>query len=288
MDLRTEMQLSIRTRVPMIVCAAIATLTSGCALFNAGSAVERITAERPFLPPLQSERNVIELEVYFVDRVVGDPTIGDGLWRAVNQAAGPPSTHARLRGEGIQYGVAPSSAPPALQSLISRGFGSSSTKVTSVVSVPLINGSASPVHVGKLPATCVVPSSGNKGVGAISVERGECTFKVAAERLQEGWVKLAFLPQIHHGAERVRPVPTDERWENKNSRLIETYYDQEFSLELNTGEYVVVGLAEDRPGTLGHLFFRSGDAENRFQRVMIVRLAGMQSVKPMRSERGTF
>jgi hypothetical protein len=288
MELRTEMQLSIRTRVPVIVCAAIAALTSGCALINAGSAVERITAERPFLPPLQSERNVIDLEVYFVDRVVGDPTIGDGLWRAVNQAAGPLSTHARLRNEGIQYGVAPSSAPPALQSLISRGFGTSSTKVTSVVNVPLINGSASPIHVGKLPGSCVVPSSGKKGVGAITVDQGECMFKVAAERLQEGWVKVAFLPQIHYGAERVRPTATDERWENKNSRLIETYYDQEFSLELNTGEFVVVGLSEDRPGTLGHLFFRSGDAQSRFQRVMIVRLAGMQSVKPMRSDRGTF
>jgi hypothetical protein len=101
-------------------------------------------------------------------------------------------------------------------------------------------------------------------------------------------VKIAFLPQIQHGAERVRPVPTDERWENKNSRLIETYYDQEFSLELNTGEFVVVGLSEERPGTLGHLFFRSGDPQSRFQRVMIVRLAGMQSMKPTRSDRGKF
>jgi hypothetical protein len=288
MKLRTEMQLSIRTRVPVIVCAAIATLTSGCALFNPGSAVERITAERPFLPPLQPERNVIDLEVYFVDRVVGDPTIADGLWRAVNQAAGPLSTHAKLRSEGIQYGVAPSSAPPALQSLIFRGFSQSSTKVTSCRHVPLMNGAASPIHVGTLPAHCVVPSSGKRGVGAVTVEQGECLFKVAAERLQEGWVKVAFLPQIHHGAERVRPVAGDERWKSENSRLIETYYDQEFSLELNTGEFVVVGLAEDRPGTLGHLFFRSGDAENRFQRVMIVRLAGMQSVKPLRSDRGTF
>src|SRR6187399_2715388 len=175
MKLRTEMQLSIRTRVPVIVCAAIATLATGCALFNPGSAVERITAERPFLPPLQSERNVIDLEVYYVDRVVGDPTIGDGLWRAVNQAAGPLSTHAKLRSEGIQYGVAPSSAPPALQSLIFRGYGQSSTKVTSVNHVPLINGSASPIHVGKLPESCVVPSSGKKGLGAITVSEGECT-----------------------------------------------------------------------------------------------------------------
>jgi len=272
----------------MFVCAVIAALTSGCALFNPGSAVERITAERPFLPQVQSERNVIDLEVYYVDRVVGDPTISDGLWRAVNQAAGPLSTHARLRGEGIQYGVSPSSAPPALQALIFRGLGSTPTKTTSVRNVPLINGSSAPIHVGTLPKSCVIPSSGKKGVGALTVDQGECTFKVAAERLQEGWVKLAFLPQILHGSERIRFEPGEQTWENKNSRLIESYYDQEFSLELNTGEFVVIGLAEDRPGTLGHLFFRSGDPQSRFQRVMIVRLAGMQSVKPLRSDRGTF
>src|ERR1043165_3175092 len=115
MKLRTEMQLSTRTRVRTIVCAALAAWLSGCALFSHGSAVERITADRPFLPPLPADRNVIDLEVYFVDRVVGDPTISDGLWRAVNQAAGPMSTHADLRRAGIQYGVAPSSPPPALQ-----------------------------------------------------------------------------------------------------------------------------------------------------------------------------
>jgi len=264
----------------------MAVLGSGCALFNPGSAVERITAERPFLPPLQSERNVIDLEVYYVDRVVGDPTIGDGLWGAVNQAAGPLSTHAKLRSEGIQYGVAPSSAPPALQSLIARGFGSSSTKVTELRPVPLINGSSAPVLVGGLPATCTIPSSGKRS--AISVQQGQCMFQVAAERLQEGWVRVAFLPQVHHGAQRVRPVATDQKWENKNAQQVESYYDQEFSLDLNKGEYVVIGMADERPGTLGHLFFRGGDAETRFQRVMIVRLAGMQSMKPLRNDRGTF
>jgi hypothetical protein len=271
----------------LFVCALVAALGPGCALFNPGSAVERITGDRPFLPPLQSERNVIDLEVYYVERVVGDPTIGEGLWRSVNQAAGPLSTHAKLRSEGIQYGVAPSSPPAALQSLISRGSVSTSTKVTSVKSVPLINGSSAPLHVTALPETCVIPTSGKKGLGSMTVQQGQCTFRVAAERLQEGWVRVAFLPQVEHGAERVRPIATEQRWENSNSRQIESYYDQEFSLELNTGEFVVVGLAEDRPGTLGHLFFRGGDA-GRFQRVMIVRLAGMQSMKPLRSERGTF
>lgn len=281
------MQLSTRTRVRTALCAVIAASLSGCALFNPTSAVERITAERPFLPPLPSDRNVIDLEVYFVDRVVGDPTIGDGLWRAVNQAAGPMSTHADLRRAGMQYGVVPSSPPPALQSLIGKGFANSSTKVTAMQPVPLINGSAAPLNVSTLPDGCLIPGSGKKG--PFAVNQGHCTFQVAAERLQEGWVRIAFLPQIQYGAERVRPVATDQHWENKNGQQIESFYEQEFTLELNKGEFVVVGMANEQPGTLGHLFFRSGDPQGRFQRVMIVRLAGMQSMKPMGgSGRGTF
>ena len=288
MNLRTEMQLSTRTIVPAIVCAVLAACGSGCALFNPSSAVERITAERPFLPPLQNDRNVIDLEVYFVDRVVGDPTIGEGLWRSVNQAAGPMSTHADLRRAGIQYGVAPSSPPPALQSLISRGLHASSTKVTAINHVPLINGSAAPIPVSTLPEGCVIPPSGKKGTGPMRINQGQCKFQVAAERLQEGWIKVAFLPQIHHGAERVRPNPTDQRWEMQNGQQVESFYEQEFSLELNTGEFVIVGMADEQPGSLGHLFFRSGDPEGRFQRVMIVRLAGMQSMKPLGNNRRTF
>ncbi len=282
------MQPPTRTRVLTILCAALAACGSGCALFHPGAAVERITADRPFLPPLQSERNVIDLEVYFVDRVLGDPTIGEGLWRAVNQAAGPMSTHAELRRVGIQYGVAPSSPPAALQSLISRGFGATSTKLTAVNSVPLINGSSTPIPVSTLPDACTIPVSGKKGGASIRVNQGKCSFQVAAERLQEGWVRLKFVPQVQYGAEQVRPVATEQRWENKNGQQIEQYFEQEFSLDLNRGEFVVIGLADGPPGSLGHLFFRSGDPAGRFQRVMIVRLAGMQSMTPLGSARGTF
>jgi hypothetical protein len=257
-------------------------------LVGSSSAVERITAERPFLPPLQPERNVIDLEVYFVDRVVGDPTIGDGLWRAVNQADGDFKSHGRLRQAGIQYGVAPSSPPPALQSLIARGFGASSTKVTAVNHVPLMNGSSAPINVSELPERCTIPSASGKGHGTLEIVKGRCTFRVAAERLQAGWARVAFLPQILHGEERLRPVATDRRWETTNGQQVESFYDQEFSLDLNTGEFVVVGLADERPGTLGHLYFRSGDPHGRFQRVMIVRLSGLQDVKGSRSELGKF
>jgi hypothetical protein len=272
----------------MFVCAAMVAWGSGCSLFNAGRAVERITAERPFLPPLQSERNVINLEVYFVDRVIGDPTIGEGLWRAVNQADGTPSTHARLRDAGIQYGVAPSSPPAALQSLIARGFKQTSTRMTSVLNVPLLNGSSAQIPVATLPPDSLIPSSGKRGAVPLRVVNAACTFGVAAEKLQEGWVKVVFLPQIQHGADQLRPVATGQSWESRRGQQVESYYDHEFSLELNTGEFVVVGLSGERPETLGQLFFRNGDSQGRFQRLMIVRLAGMQHVIPQRSDRGTF
>ena len=284
----TETQLPTRARVPILVYAAIAAWGSGCNLFNLGAAAERITAERPFLPQLQAERNVVDLEVYFVERVIGDPTIGDGMWRAVNQADGTPSAHARLREAGIQYGVAPSSPPQALQALISRGFSNSSTKVTTVRKVPLISGSSGPINVASLPPDRVIPSSGKRGGEPLRVINGQCTFQVSAQKLQEGWVKLTFLPEILHGADQVRRVSTGQSWEAQRGQRVESYYDQEFSLDLNTGEFVVVGLSGERPETLGQMFFRNGDPQGRFQRVMIVRLAGMQHVKPQRSEHGAF
>jgi hypothetical protein len=115
-----------------------------------------------------------------------------------------------------------------------------------------------------------------------------CTFKAAAEKLQEGWVKVAFIPEILYGEDRVRPVATDQGWESRGGQKIETYYDQEFTLELNTGEFVVMGMADEKPGSLGELFFRGWDPTGKFQRVMIVRLAGMQRVKPTRGGRSEF
>ncbi len=261
---------------------------SGCALLIPQSAVDRITAERPFLPPINNDRNVVNLEVYFVERVIGDPTISDALWRSVNQADGSPSTHARLRAAGIQYGVAPSSPPPGLQALIGKGNVKSQTRQTSVVHVPLLNGTPTPLPVCTLPEGSMIPSSGKDRGQPVRISNGRCSFRVSAEPLQTGWVKVNFIPEIHHGTEQMQRVATEQRWEPRFGQQVESYYDQEFSLDLNTGEFVVVGLHGEQPNSLGHLFFRDSEAQGQFQRVMIVRVGGTQQMTPLRSSKGTF
>jgi hypothetical protein len=45
-----------------------------------------------------------------------------------------------------------------------------------------------------------------------------------------------------------------------------------------------VGFAGEEPTNLGGLFFRYGDAKSSANRLMVVRVVGMQQVNPVRTE----
>jgi hypothetical protein len=135
-------------------------------------------------------------------------------------------------------------------------------------------------------------------------ENAICKYRIRAVRLQDGWVRLEFVPQVHYGDNHLRHVVGEAGWRFQNGQETETFFLQTFDLKLSTGTMAVITAADDAPGTLGQLFFRGpaalqpprdrpldATAEDQsppqlangypIQRLLIIRLAGMDESEPV-------
>jgi len=226
----------------------------------------------------------VGIEVYFIERPVNDTLAGPTLWKSLNQAGGTLSNRGNLEKAGIQFGIAPSTPPFALQALLdpARSKGTASQTKQQTFAIPA--GESTIIQAAYLADPRVIPSANKSRPDPIPVPDAHCRFSMSAERIQDGWVRLNFQPEIHYGTERIRPFATPSEFRLQKMKNVEPYYDQSFSVEVNTGEYVVIGFTGDNSSSLGGLFFRYGDAQTRSGRLMVVRVAGMQQVNAVRSD----
>jgi len=106
--------------------------------------------------------------------------------------------------------------------------------------------------------------------------------------LQDGWVKLHFLPEIHHASQSLRRIATEEGWQFQNGQKELPIYDQKFSLMLNKGEVAVISAAEHRPGSLGHAMFIGDGQDDQIQKVIVLRLVDINKARAKLKREGDF
>ena len=255
----------------------------GCAIIDTA---EPIATGKPALPPIVPPQDAIELEVYFIDRPRGDSLIGDALWNEVDQiSVVEPGIRSQLNDDGIRFGVAPSSPPFALQALLDlQPYGSAAHRRVGR-RYAIGSGTETELIASTLNETCHLELNLPDGPRTREYETPSCVFRVRAERVQDGWARLEFLPEIHHGAMRMRPVATDHDWQYRGSQEVDPLYSHRFTVELNVGEYIVVGTNREYGPLLGDYFFRDGKEDNKTERLLVVRLADMQRVEPVRESK---
>jgi hypothetical protein len=255
---------------------------SGCSLLQFGT-FQSAETKKQFLPPLVKPKDAVSVEIMLADRAIGDPMIGRPLWSSLNEvSATAAASRTLLEQHGIQYGLSSSTPSFALQSLMSPG-GKSATQRMQRINQSFASGGENLVCTWpEVPILqCKVPTEGGRSV-VKTFKTAECYFRVRIEKVEEAWGRLEFFPEIHHGPMMARPVPSDQGgWLYQQSREIETLYDLKFAVELNLGEMAVIGLKESKDQSLGHCFFR-GAIDGQLERVMVIRLADIYQVDPVR------
>lgn len=272
-------------RWPILWLSGLCLLLSstGCELTKPAS----LTQARDFkLPPLLAPKDAVQLQILFVDRPVDDPLLGDSLWRELDQIADmPPDLRTRLRSHGWRIGHASSHPPRAIEEFLKQTADRHETidKERGLIAhrVGLTAGADAPIEL-----TDVLPvlhwSSEKDPVGR-DYENAKAVLRMRVEREQDGWARLHFLPEIHHGEALLRPIAGQFEWSHRRIAEVEPLYDQQFSLSLNLGESAVVTVGEDKPETVGHSFFRSLDKAGQLQRLLVVRVTDMQRLSPIYS-----
>jgi hypothetical protein len=266
----------------LLIIVLFLTGTEGCALLPDASESASNGFTR-MMKPIGPPRDGIELEVWYIDRPVGDPLIGDALWREIDQISSIPlDVSFHLNEAGIRYGVVGSDLPTTLSALLNDRE-ASAIHQTRRRQIPLFSGGTGELEVASLPQHCRIRLPGQTSHEARDYSAVHCVFQVTAQRIQEGWVRLEFVPEIHHGDPRIRPLAgsAGADWQLQESQQVDPLYDQRFSLELNLGDHVVIGCVGDAADSVGQHFFRGGQSEPGQERLIVISVQGMKQVDPV-------
>ena len=270
------------------VCAFV-----GCSLFpngNPGNSGKTTLSRRPALPPIQTSHEAVQLEVFFVDRPADDPLLGPALWREVDQiSAIPAETRESLHQNGFQIGHVGSSPPVTVQTLMGlvtdlTSNDTSNGKPMFGMRKRLSPGVETEIQASNLIDKCSIKVVDGQRSKVGDYEHVRCMFRLKSARLRDGWVRIDFQPEIHHGELRARITPTDESlantgfsgpggWSYQNRQKVDVRHAQQFSLTMNVGEIAIVTAATDPADSMGHCFFCREEDGRLMQRVLIVRVA---------------
>ena len=107
--------------------------------------------------------------------------------------------------------------------------------------------------------------------------------RLTVHHVQQGWVRIDFVPELHHGNERLRHEASDTGWQFTNRQLVDPLYSQRFSLTLAVGEMVlltgdraiVTGETPVDTQPLGELLFHSSDQKSAIQRMLVIRASDL-------------
>ncbi len=263
-------------------------MATGCALFDRveGERKPQLTWKQAFgtdgpefVDATRPQLETIILEIGHVEQPLSDMSLIDLLWKEVDQIGSLEiETRRELEDNGIRVGVTGPNPPRILQSMMEvdllwrRKRYETERVPDHLQRVSIMPGTSMPILVSDGYASCRVEVPRGSKREERTYENAKCVFRVEAEKIQEGWVKLEFIPEIHYGANGLRRVASEDGWQFSDSQRIETLYSQRFTLTLNRGELAVMTATHCDPGRLGYAFFVGDGEGDEFQRMLTVRL----------------
>ncbi|HET6325580.1 MAG TPA: hypothetical protein VFG04_12955 [Planctomycetaceae bacterium] len=249
------------------------------------------------LPPLQPSREAVQIDFTFVERPVGDPLLGTALWGQIDQVGALSASEAEaLKRMGLRVGNAGSSICPALERILSESAPADASASATHISVKketlCIGPGVSPPITTNSGKKCTIDVPSISGSQERTFENFKNVLRLTPHRLQDEWVRLEFVPEVHFGQEHVRPmsatVGLQSVWQPEMAQEVECFLQQRFSVKMHVGEMVVISAdAPENARLFGtHAFVRNQPGTGILQRVLIVRLANMSRIDPVYSQSG--
>lgn len=280
MPFSSQFMICIRRLILYLTVAVVVIAPWGCQIFKQGRGLLHKNAK---LPSIQAPPDAVQLDIAFVERPIDDRLLGDALWQEVDQiGALEPAVRKKLTNAGFRIGVAGSSPPRALQLMLGLGspFDDDSSltnekKSSPVRHIVLPPGQFTEIQTSPIYQSCTIEIPSKDGPEAKDFSNTRCLFRVKVHRLQDGWAKLEFLPEIHYGENRLRVTATEGGWRQRTTQKVEPLYNQRFEIELSVGEMVLITVDGTNVGSAGRHFFVGADKDAKVQRLLVVRLADM-------------
>ena len=267
--------------VVVLVCAPM-----GCALFPSLEPATTTSTSRPILPPLQASPEAIQLDVFLLERPADDYLLNTAVWKEVDQiGALTAETRETLRDNGFQLGIVSSNPPPLVQRLL--GMVAEIPTESPEFTKPLMGrhqylspGVETEIATGIGHEECQFDVRDGDRTKTLEFERASGVLRMKAHRLQDGWIRVDFQPEIHHGDTMMRPTPTEREWSFRGGQNIDVRHAQRFSVTMNVGDMALVTCTANDDPTMGDRFFRYTDRNLKKQRVLVVRIVDAGQSRP--------
>lgn len=275
------------------LCCLVLVLTaligqSGCRGFIDQTDYEIDKQVEKFALSNQIPLDAFMLEILVVERPADDPLLGETLWKQIDEVGSIDfESRTRLKDLGLAVGLVGSCPPLELQRLL--GIETRLTDRAGTSRETLISGNRLVLRDGEethiqtsdpFKALAIPPQSELEDPQDFYNAQG--MIRVRCERLQDGWLRLHILPEIHHGGERARPVANEQEWTIDNSKEIYPVHRGRVTLDLALNEIAVMTTDRNPDSlSLGPVFFQARKKGRPVQRMVVIRLAKMERLKPL-------
>lgn len=242
---------------------------------------------------------MVRLEASIATRPANDVLVRRLVWEELDESGlMAPSIRQRLNNDGFRVGVAGSTTPWAVQSLARDAMTVSRTDREAGAPAQQIHFSGN-TPLG--PSFTLMPN----GKSYLELQSGldetklplekipqlatlrdreslKCVFEVSVKEMSDDWAILNVLPMIYSGSATPR-LTVEQGTETLPVRQnVVRIYDQQFTVKLISGEVAVIGRFEAPEAdvwNLGDLFFHPDGSSGGPERVLMLRMAGVERVK---------
>lgn len=272
---------------------------SGCALMEEGAVfglrkyADKRTVNK--LPAIPVSQDAMQVEIVFIERPVTDPLLGSTLWNEIDEVGAIElMDQENLNQNGFRVGHVSSVPPTALQTLLglkSHLGGVAKEDESLLLSgrrLMLRSGVPTDIQTSGFYNKCKLELINNDAEAQLEIkefEQARCVMRVKAHKVQDGWARLEFIPEMHYGAQQMRHTPTNIGWQLENRQNTTPLYNQKFEVTLNVGEMTVITATDEvTPHSGGHLFFRGEGQKSNIQKILVVRLSNMSKMDVVRAK----
>ncbi|MFK7777802.1 MAG: hypothetical protein QM501_06720 [Gimesia sp.] len=281
----------------VVALAFLVVKITGCALMEDGAvlglgkSVEKRTASK--LPSIPVSPDAMQIEIVFIERPKSDPLLGSTLWNEIDEVGAIElMDQENLKQNGFRVGHVSSVPPMALQTLLglkSHLGGVNRDDESLLLSgrrLMLRSGVPTDIKTSDFYESCKLELFNDDKEQQLEIkefEQAQCVMRVKAHKVQDGWARLEFTPEIHYGAQLLRRIPTNIGWKLENRQNTTPLYNQKFEVILNVGEMIVITATDELPpDSAGRLFFRGKGPKSDIQKILVVRLSNMSKMDVVR------
>lgn len=221
---------------------------------------------KPFSGPVGTD--VVHIDVFPLERPLGDPVVNDAVWRLADEFVVDLERKGRLADNGLRIGQVGGNTPMELQSLLhSPRSCNNPRRIIMHADHPTI------IKIGALQEQCNFAVRRDDRSDEVHLEHAQCEFEVGPKLATGGNVTLRFTPQIRHGQKQVVRKPTADHsgWALQEEEPVERFDALSFDVSLSPNEFIIVGARFEAVGSLGCQFFVGGEEANPVQRLLAIR-----------------